>query len=87
MVDIFAVMLYNRHEVSEMINLTEKLKIAMLRLNLTQLQLAERTEQSQQNLPKKIAANNFKLSEYQRLVEALGCTLEINIVLPNGDKL
>jgi transcriptional regulator with XRE-family HTH domain len=87
MVDIFAVMLYNRHEVSEMINLTEKLKIAMLKLNLTQLQLAERTEQSQQNLSKKIAANNFKLSEYQRLVEALGCTLEINIVLPNGDKL
>ncbi|MCI8435932.1 MAG: helix-turn-helix transcriptional regulator [Clostridia bacterium] len=70
-----------------MINLTEKLKIAMLKLNLTQLQLAERTEQSQQNLSKKIAANNFKLSEYQRLVEALGCTLEINIVLPNGDKL
>ena len=87
MVDIFAVMLYNRHEVSEMINLTEKLKIAMLKLNLTQLQLAERTEQSQQNLSKKIAANNFKLSEYQRLVEALGCTLETNIVLPNGDKL
>ena len=31
--------------------------------------------------------DNYKLSEYQRLVEALGCTLEINIVLPNGEKL
>lgn len=70
-----------------MINLTEKLKIAMIKQNLTQLQLAERTEQSQQNLSKKITSNNFKLSEYQRLVEALGCTLEINIVLPNGEKL
>ncbi len=71
----------------KMINLTEKLKIAMIKQNVTQLQLAERTEQSQQNLSKKIAANNFKLSEYQRLVEALGCTLEVNIILPNGDRL
>ena len=70
-----------------MINLTEKLKIAMIKQNVTQLQLAERTEQSQQNLSKKIAANNFKLSEYQRLTEALGCTLEINIVLPSGEKI
>ena len=70
-----------------MINLTEKLKIAMIKQSVTQQQLAERTEQSQQNLSKKIAANNFKLSEYQRLVEALGCRLEINIVLPNGEKL
>lgn len=70
-----------------MINLTEKLKIAMIKQNVTQLQLAERSEQSQQNLSKKMAGNNFKLSEYQKLVEALGCTLEINIVLPSGDKL
>lgn len=68
-------------------NLTEKLKIAMIKQNATQLQLAERTEQSQQNLSKKMTANNYKLSEYKRLVEALGCTLEINIVLPNGDRL
>ena len=68
-------------------NLTEKLKIAMIKLNSNQLQLAKLTEQSQQNLSKKMSHNDFKLSEYQRLVEALGCTLEINIVLPNGEKL
>lgn len=70
-----------------MINLTEKLKIAMIKQNITQLQLAERTDQSQQNLSKKMTANNFKLSEYQRLVEGLGCTLEINIVLPSGERV
>ncbi len=70
-----------------MINLTEKLKIAMIKQNVTQQQLAERTEQKQPNLSAKMVANNFKLSEYQRLVEALGCRLEINIVLPNGEKL
>ena len=70
-----------------MINLPEKLKIAMIKQNITQLQLAERTDQSQQNLSKKMTANNFKLSEYQRLVEGLGCTLEINIVLPSGERV
>ncbi len=70
-----------------MINLTEKLKIAMIKQDITQLQLAERTDQSQQNLSKKMTANNFKLSEYQRLVEGLGCTLEINIVLPSGERV
>ena len=67
--------------------MTEKLKMAMIKQNVTQQQLAERTEQKQPNLSAKMVANNFKLSEYQRLVEALGCALEINIVLPNGDKL
>lgn len=70
-----------------MINLTEKLKIAMIKQNITQIQLAERTGQSKSNLSQKFATNNFKLSEYEKLVEALGCTLELNIVLPNGEKI
>ena len=70
-----------------MINLTEKLKIAMIKQNVNQLELANRTQQSKSNLSQKISANNFKLSEYAKLVEALGCTLEINIVLPNGEKI
>lgn len=70
-----------------MINLTEKLKIAMIKQNISQIELANRTSQKQQNLSQKMIANNFKLSEYQKLVEALGCTLEINIVLPNGERI
>ncbi|MCI8436081.1 MAG: helix-turn-helix transcriptional regulator [Clostridia bacterium] len=68
-------------------NLTEKLRFAMIKQNMTQTRLAELTDQTQKNLSNKMSRDNFKLSEYQRLVEALGCTLEINIVLPNGDKL
>lgn len=70
-----------------MINLTEKLKIAMIKQSINQLELANRTQQSKSNLSQKFSLNNFKLSEYSRLVEALGCTLEINIVLPNGEKI
>ena len=68
-------------------NLTEKLKIAMIKQNVNQSQLAELTEQSQKNLSNKMTRDNFKLSEYQKLVAALGCVLEINIVLPDGTKI
>lgn len=70
-----------------MINLTEKLKIAMIKQNVTQLELAKHSGQTQSNLSQKFTANNFKLSEYQRLVEALGCTLDIAIVLPTGERI
>ena len=70
-----------------MINLTEKLKIAMIKQNVTQTTLAANAGQSQGNLANKLIRNDFKLSDYQKLVEALGCTLELNIVLPNGERI
>ena len=68
-------------------NLTEKLKIAMIKQGVTQLELAKRVEQTQSNLSQKFVANNFKLSEYERLVTALGCELEISIITPNGERI
>ena len=70
-----------------MTNLTEKLKIAMIKQNVSQSELAKRVSQTQSNLSQKFVANNFKLSEYEKLVEALGCRLEISIVLPNGERV
>lgn len=70
-----------------MTNLTEKLKIAMIKQNVTQTKLAELSDQTQKNLSNKMARDNFKLSEYEKLVEALGCKLEINIILPTGEKI
>ena len=66
-------------------DLTEKLKIAMLKQRITQTELARRTEQSQNNLANKMKANNYKLSEYEKLINACGCKLEINIILPNNE--
>lgn len=65
----------------------QKLKLAMDILHVNQLELARRTEQKQQNLSQKILADNFKFSEYEKLVTALGCELEITIKLPNGERL
>ena len=70
-----------------MTNLTEKLKIAMIKQYVTQTKLAELAEQTQNNLSNKMKLNNFKLSEYEKLVNALGCTLEISIVLPSGERI
>ena len=51
------------------INLTEKLKIAMIKQGVTQVELAKRVEQTQSNLSQKFVANNFKLSEFEKLVK------------------
>lgn len=68
-------------------NLTEKLKIAMIKTGKTQTELADLSGQSRGNLANKLIRNDFKLSEYERLVTALGCELEITIVTPNGERI
>lgn len=70
-----------------MIDLTEKLKITMIKQKFTQCDLAEKTNQLQNNLSRKMTLNNFKLSDYEKLINAMGCKLEINIILPNGEKI
>ena len=61
-----------------------KLKMAMTAVNVNQTELAKLTNQTKANLSNKMTADNFRIKEYAELVRALGCTLEINIVLPNG---
>ena len=70
-----------------MTNLSEQLKSVMLKLNISQVDLARQTGQSRANLSNKLSRNDFKLSEYEKLVTALGCQLEINIILPTGERI
>ena len=64
---------------------TQKLKMAMIATNINQIKLGELTNQSQQNLSQKMVSNSYKIQEYERLVNALGCQLKIQIILPNGE--
>ena len=64
---------------------TNKLKMAMIATNTNQVKLAELTNQSQENLSQKMAKNNFKMQEFERLITAMGCELRIQIILPNGE--
>ena len=68
-------------------NCTEKLKIAMKKLEVNQIELAGRMKQTQVNISKKMKINNFRINDYEKLVNALGCTLEVNIIMPNGEKI
>lgn len=65
----------------------QKLKTAMMLTNTTQEELAEKLGTTQSNLSQKITANNFKIKDYEQLISALGCSLEINIVFPDGSKI
>lgn len=63
---------------------SKKLRKLMIDLEVNQSELAKRTNQSQQNLSNKMILDNFTIKEYEKLINALGCQLEINIVLPDG---
>ena len=71
----------------KMVNLAELIKIAMIKKNVNQTKLAELSGQAKNNLSNKMVRNDFKLSEYEKLVNALGCKLIIEIELPNGERI
>ena len=52
---------------------TNKLKMAMIATNINQVKLAELTNQSQQNLSQKMVSNSYRIQEYERLINAMGC--------------
>ena len=62
----------------------QKLKMVMTALNVTQVELATRINQTQANLSKKIVSDNLRINEYASLLAALGCKMEIKITLPDG---
>ncbi len=67
-------------------DLSKKIKLAMVNQGINQTELARLTEQTKSNLSNKLERNDFKLSEYERLVNALGCNLEVSIICPDGTK-
>jgi len=67
--------------------LTKKLKMAMLEMDVNQVELAKRIGSNQPNLSAKMCSGKYRIEEYEKLVKAIGCELEVNIILPNGKKL
>lgn len=56
--------------------------MAMVAVNINQTKLTAKA-----NLSNKVRLNNFRLEEFDKLVAALGCSLEVNMVLLNGKTL
>lgn len=70
-----------------MIDISEKIKILAIKSKLTVSDLAQKSNQSNANLYNKMARNDFKLSELQRLADGIGVGLEVNFILPSGEKV
>ena len=63
-----------------MLSATEKLKIAMKRSGVTVTSLATLTGQTRQNLAVKLARDDLLESQIAQLADALGYTVEINLI-------
>ncbi|MBR5460642.1 MAG: helix-turn-helix transcriptional regulator [Clostridia bacterium] len=66
----------------------EKIKIILKRRNMTLAQLAEKTEQSRQNLSNKLSRDNFTEKELYSIASALDCTFEASFTMNDtGEKI
>lgn len=63
------------------LSMSEKIKVLLMRRNMTLAQLAEKTGQSRQNLSNKMTRDNFSEKELLAIAEALGCTYQANFVM------
>lgn len=70
-----------------MLTTSEKIKIILNRQGITLGDLADRTNQSRQNLSNKIKRDNFSEKELHAIAAALGCECQITFILPDGESL
>ena len=63
----------------------KQIKEIMQLLGISQNELAEKLGTTQTNISKRLSSN-MTLQTLEDIVSALGCRLEINIYLPNGNK-
>lgn len=62
-------------------DLSSYIKICLVKCgNLTQSELATKTNQSQQNLSKKLKNNEWKVSDLEKIAEAIGADVEIKFI-------
>lgn len=65
----------------------EKIRLIMKRQNMTMGELAEATGQTRQNLSNKMSRGNFTEKDIVELAKAVGCEVEIQFKLPNGEEI
>lgn len=68
-------------------DLAEKIRILAIKQKVTVADIAQRSGQSSANLYNKLSRNDFKMSELKRIADALGVGLEVNFVLPSGERV
>ena len=69
------------------ITVAEKIRIIMGRRNISMTKLAELTGQTRQNLSNKFSRGNFTESDISAMADALGCSVDIRFILPDGTEV
>lgn len=69
------------------ITVAEKIRIIMGRRNISMTKLAELTGQTRQNLSNKFSRGNFTESDISAMAAALGCSVDIRFILPDGTEV
>ena len=66
---------------------SEKIRIIAKRVNMSMGELAEATGQTRQNLSNKLSRDNLSQNDLISLASAMGCTVEIKFILPDGTEI
>lgn len=61
-------------------DIAKNIKICLLQKNIQMKELAEKTNQTQQNLTNKMRSNNFRISELEDIAAALNARVEIKFI-------
>ena len=69
------------------ITVSEKIRIIMGRQNISMTKLAELTGQTRQNLINKFSRGNFTESDIEAMAKAMGCSVDIRFILPDGSEV
>ncbi len=67
--------------------MSEKIRIALIKRNMTLTQLAEKLGVSQPNLSKKLKRNNFHEEELRKIAKLLDMKFEAHFVMEDGTKI
>lgn len=71
----------------EKVDVTKKIKHLLLERDVTATLLAEKIGMTQSNVSYKMTKNSYNVDDLKKIAEALECELEINFILPNGNKI
>ena len=67
--------------------MTEKIKILLIKKNMTVTDLAKKLDVTPQNLYNKFKRDNFSVKELQDIASALGVEFEFGFILEDGTKI
>jgi len=69
-------------------SITKKIKIALIKKDMNQIEFCKKTTRDNGNFTKMLQRDNFKIGELEKIAADLGYSLEINLIdNKSGEKI